>query len=68
MAVEIGVELTVYADRDYRYVIGDGAIMYKEKRTNGNDLTVEIVFGSDDEMEATARAMLRFVEIKREGL
>lgn len=68
MAIETGLEITVYSDSDYSYVVAEGTVTYKEDRGEGGVLAVEISFGSIDEMEATAKAMLKMVEFQREGL
>ncbi len=68
MAIETGLVITVYADHDYSFVVAQDAVTYKEDCGDGGVHTVEISFGSIDEMEATAKAMLKMVEFQREGL
>lgn len=68
MAIETGLVITVYAEHDYSYVVAEGTVTYKEDRGEGGVLAVEISFGSIDQMEATAKAMLMMVEFQRKGL
>ena len=67
MALETGITLTVYADVDYRYevnVADEIDLTYKE---DGRDRDLRIGFGSLDEMEAVARAMLNAVKLARDS-
>jgi hypothetical protein len=64
--IETGITLEVYADPEYFYEVhlgGEYTLTYKE-----TDLNIKTIlgFGSLEEMEAVANAMLKAVKIKRE--
>lgn len=67
--IQTGVTLDVYADLDYFYEIRVGeeyTLTYKETRSDQLDRKVYVGFGSLEEMEAVAKAMLRAVKTARE--
>lgn len=67
--IETGVTLEVYADLDYFYEIhvgGEYTLTYKEKHADKLGDKVYVGFGSLEEMEAVAKAMLRAVKTARE--
>lgn len=62
MSILTGVTIAVYADKDYHYEVGvHDEISLTCKEQDRED--VSIGFGSLDEMEATARAMLQAVSV-----
>ena len=65
--IETGVTITVYADEDYRYIIGSAPdkleLLYAEDSGNHSSVT----FGSIEEMEAVAQAMLKAVKLAKNG-
>ena len=66
MSIATGITLTVYADQDYRYnieVSDEMALVYEE---DGREQDLRIGFGSLNEMEAVANAMLRAVKLAKE--
>lgn len=66
MALETGITLTVYADQDYSYDVKVNAstisVNYVESRLT-RDRDTELRFGSLEEMEAVAKAMLKAVKL-----
>jgi hypothetical protein len=67
MTIETGITLTVYADADYWYEVDiaeELTLTYKER---GREVDIRLGFGSLDEMEAVARAMLKAVKLAKEG-
>ena len=66
MSIATGITLTVYVDHDYRYnieVSDEMALVYEE---DGREQDLRIGFGSLNEMEAVANAMLRAVKLAKE--
>lgn len=66
MSIATGITLTVYADQDYRYnieVSDEMSLVYEE---DGREKDLRISFGSLNEMEAVANAMLRAVKLAKE--
>lgn len=66
MAIETGITLTVYADPDYHFevtVFDELSLSYVE----GDRMRENIGFGSLDEMEAVAKAMLKAVKLAKEN-
>ncbi len=62
--IETVVQLIVEADPDYHYTVAPFEVIYHEHgRTNEH----RISFGSVDEMEAVAQAMLKVCEFSRQG-
>ena len=67
MAFETGITLTVYADRDYFYEVDiaeELSLTYKEIDRKDD---IRLDFGSLDEMEAVAKAMLKAVKLAKEN-
>lgn len=65
MAIETGVTLSVYADHDYRFdveVSDEFSVVYVENGKEGS----RVSFGSLDEMEAVAKAMLKAIKLAKE--
>ena len=64
--METGITLSIYPEDDYHYDvvanIEDISLIYKEQ---GVEKT-RVAFGSIEEMEAVARAMLRAAQLGRE--
>lgn len=64
--METGITLSIYPDHDYHYDVDvhlhDIAVIYKENGAEKSRLS----FGSIEEMEAVARAMLRAAQLGRE--
>lgn len=65
MTIETGVEVTLYADPDYKFVVFASDQLGVSYVEDGRDSPVDIGFGSLEEMEAVARAMLKVVEFSR---
>ena len=67
MKIETGITLTVYADHDYHFdvsVLSDEmSVTYVEAEfdTHGQRLS----FGSIEEMQAVAHAMLKAIELRK---
>jgi hypothetical protein len=67
MAIETGITLTVYADPDYRFeveVSDEYSVTYIDGQV---DQRINIGFGSLEEMEAVAQAMLKAVKLAKNG-
>ena len=67
--IESSIQITVYADQDYKYVVSSGDIIYityVETNDPSNNSKVEISFGSIEEMEAVANAMLKVVKMSKD--
>ena len=65
---ETGITLTVYCELDYKYEISYDEILhitYVEPRES-DDYRIDLSFGSIEEMEAVAKAMLKVAQLKRE--
>ena len=65
---ETGITLTVYCDLGYKYEISDDEFLqltYVEDRESG-DYRINLSFGSIEEMEEVAKAMLKVAQLKRE--
>jgi len=63
---EASIDLTIYADAEYKYMVHSGdaiSIAYVERSTTRK---VELSFGSMEEMEAVAIAMLKVVKMTKE--
>ncbi len=65
--IETGITITVYADLDYHYEIVDEELLEVRYVERGREASSAVGFGSVDEMEAVAKAMLKVVQIKREN-
>lgn len=69
--IETGMTLTIYADHDYHFKIHVEDLLsleYIEFDLDHKPIPrQDISFGSVDEMEAVAKAMLRAVKFKREN-
>ena len=65
MSIETGIELTEYAEHDYKYVVGGSDVLCISYVEDGID-PIDIGFGTLEEMEAVAKAMLKFVEYSRD--
>lgn len=65
MSCETGVQLTVYADHDYRFVVSGPDELMLEYVEEGRDNKPYISFGSLEEMESVAKAMLTVVRLAR---
>ena len=65
MSCETGVQLTVYADHDYRFRVSGPDELLLEYLEDGRSETPMISFGSLEEMEAVAKAMLTVVRLAR---
>ena len=65
MMIETGVEVTVYTDEDYKFVVYASDQLGVSYVEDGRDNPIDIGFGSLEEMEAVARAMLKVVEFAR---
>jgi len=64
--IETGLTISVYADRHYHYEVqcnGEFSLLYVE---NGREDKPYISFGSIEEMEAVATAMLKTARLARE--
>lgn len=65
MTIETGVTFTVYADPDYHFEVeasDEYSVTYVDHQVSQK---VNIGFGSLDEMEAVARAMLKAVSVAK---
>ena len=56
------VTMTIYADPDYYFEVNEYDIKYVE----GDRQTIEIGFGTNEEVEAVANAMLTIVRMQKE--
>ncbi len=67
--IETSITISVYPDPDYHFEVHAGDVInveYVEHGRNGTeDRRVDVAFGSLDEMEAVAKAMLKVVANSR---
>lgn len=66
MNIETDITISVYPDSDYHFEVTAGdmfRVEYHEHNISG--VTSQVAFGSLDEMEAVANAMLKVVALRR---
>ena len=64
--IDKSIEIVVAGNHDYRFRVGVSDLCSVAYEENGRTENIEITFGSVEEMEETARAMLFVAKAARE--